>query len=113
LELRYEQSIKVERSVNQCLQFAQDEKSKTRTIYCNQEVIISAGAVFSPTLLQVSGIGPSDVLKSLDIPVKIDLPGVGYNLQDHPMVYANYYRKYLSRYYGPNIDYLRSEQFLF
>ncbi|KAG5665268.1 hypothetical protein KAF25_009393, partial [Fusarium avenaceum] len=73
------------------VEFAQDEKSKTRVISCNREVIISAGAVFTPTLLQVSGIGPSDVLKSLDIPVKIDLPGVGYNLQDHPMVYANYY----------------------
>ncbi|KAJ4265004.1 hypothetical protein NW762_005247 [Fusarium torreyae] len=73
------------------VEFAQDKESETRAIACNREVILSAGAVFSPTLLQVSGIGPADVLESLDIPVKIDLPGVGYNLQDHPMIYANYY----------------------
>ncbi|RBR02950.1 hypothetical protein FVER53590_06833 [Fusarium verticillioides] len=73
------------------VEFALDDKSKVRSVSCTREVIVSAGAIFTPTLLQVSGIGPSDVLKSLDIPVKIDLPGVGCNLQDHPMVYANYY----------------------
>ncbi|KAF5583034.1 GMC oxidoreductase [Fusarium pseudocircinatum] len=73
------------------VEFATNNKSKARSISCTREVIVSAGAIFTPTLLQVSGIGPSDVLKSLGIPVKIDLPGVGYNLQDHPMVYANYY----------------------
>ncbi|KAF5649265.1 GMC oxidoreductase [Fusarium tjaetaba] len=73
------------------VEFAPNNKSKARSISCTREVIVSAGAIFTPTLLQVSGIGPSDVLKSLDIPVKIDLPGVGYNLQDHPMIYANYY----------------------
>ncbi|KAM0250160.1 hypothetical protein ACHAP5_002477 [Fusarium lateritium] len=84
------------------VEFAQDEKSRVRVISCNREVIISAGAIFTPTLLQVSGIGPSDVLESLDIPVKIDLPGVGYNLQDHPMVYANYYYR--------NTSYFRSDE---
>ncbi|ENH70580.1 Choline dehydrogenase [Fusarium oxysporum f. sp. cubense race 1] len=71
--------------------FAPRNKSKAISISCTREVIVSAGAIFTPTLLQVSGIGPSGVLKSLDILVKIDLPGVGCNLQDHPMVYANYY----------------------
>ncbi|CCT71164.1 related to alcohol oxidase [Fusarium fujikuroi IMI 58289] len=73
------------------VEFAPNNKSKARSVSCTREVIVSAGAIFTPTLLQVSGIGPSDVLKSLDISVKIDLPGVGYNLQDHLMVYANYY----------------------
>ncbi|KAF5975699.1 alcohol oxidase [Fusarium coicis] len=73
------------------VEFALDDRSKVRSVSCTREAIVSAGAVFTPTLLQVSGIGPSDVLKSLDIPVKIDLPGAGCNLQDHPMVYANYY----------------------
>ncbi|KAF5691321.1 GMC oxidoreductase [Fusarium denticulatum] len=73
------------------VEFAPNNKSTARSISCTREVIVSAGAIFTPTLLQVSGIGPSDNLKSLDIPVKIDLPGIGYNLQDHPMVYANYY----------------------
>ncbi|KAK2672336.1 Glucose-methanol-choline oxidoreductase, N-terminal [Fusarium oxysporum f. sp. vasinfectum] len=68
------------------VEFAPRNKSKARSISCTREVIVSAGAIFTPTLLQVSGIGPSDVLKSLDILVKIDLPGVGCNLQDHPMV---------------------------
>ncbi|EEU43169.1 uncharacterized protein NECHADRAFT_46494 [Fusarium vanettenii 77-13-4] len=66
-------------------------KAKKRTVACKREVIVSAGAIFSPTLLQVSGIGPAKILESLDIPVEIDLPGVGYNLQDHPMIYATYY----------------------
>ncbi len=47
------------------------------------EVVLSAGAIGSPQILQVSGIGPGDLLRSLDIPVRHDLPGVGANLQDH------------------------------
>ncbi|KAG7411372.1 Dehydrogenase xptC [Fusarium oxysporum f. sp. rapae] len=84
------------------VEFAPNNKSKARSISSTREVIISAGAIFTPTLLQVSGIGPSDVLKSLDISVKIDLPGVGYNLQDHPMVYANYHYR--------NESYFRSNE---
>ncbi|KAH7202122.1 hypothetical protein DER44DRAFT_842185 [Fusarium oxysporum] len=84
------------------VEFAPRNKSKARSISCIREVIVSAGAIFTPTLLQVSGIGPSDVLKSLDILVKIDLPGVGCNLQDHPMVYANYYYR--------NESYFRSNE---
>lgn len=47
------------------------------------EVILSGGAINSPQMLLVSGIGPADHLSSLDIPVRVDLPGVGQNLQDH------------------------------
>jgi choline dehydrogenase len=47
------------------------------------EVILSAGAIQSPQLLQLSGIGPGELLRSLGIPVLADLPGVGENLQDH------------------------------
>ncbi len=47
------------------------------------EVILSAGAIGSPQILQVSGIGPGDLLQSLAIPVRQHLPGVGENLQDH------------------------------
>jgi choline dehydrogenase len=47
------------------------------------EVILSAGAIQSPQLLQLSGVGPSQLLSSLEIPVLVDLPGVGENLQDH------------------------------
>ncbi len=48
-----------------------------------QEVILCGGAVQSPQLLQLSGIGPADLLRSHGIPVRHDSPGVGENLQDH------------------------------
>ncbi|KAI1475594.1 putative GMC oxidoreductase [Daldinia eschscholtzii] len=51
---------------------------------CKKEVILAAGSIFSPVLLQISGIGPAKLLKSLGVDVAIDLPGVGSNLQDHP-----------------------------
>ena len=55
-----------------------------------QEVILSAGSIGSPQLLQVSGIGPQDVLSKAGVPVLHDLPGVGENLQDHLEVYFQY-----------------------
>lgn len=47
------------------------------------EVVLSAGAIGSPQILQLSGIGPGDLLQGLDIPVRHELKGVGQNLQDH------------------------------
>jgi len=52
----------------------------------NKEVILSGGAVNSPQILLLSGVGPADQLRALDIHVVADLPGVGGNLQDHPFV---------------------------
>ena len=51
------------------------------------EVVVSGGAVNSPRLLLLSGIGPADELRKLGIPVVHDLPGVGKNFQDHMDVY--------------------------
>jgi choline dehydrogenase-like flavoprotein len=48
-----------------------------------REVILTAGAIATPQLLQLSGIGPGDVLNRLGIPVSVEAPGVGANLQDH------------------------------
>jgi choline dehydrogenase len=48
-----------------------------------QEVILSSGAIGSPRLLMLSGIGPADHLSSVGVPVVFDQPGVGSNLQDH------------------------------
>lgn len=55
-----------------------------------REVILSGGAVNSPQLLQLSGVGPAALLKEHGIPVVADLPGVGENLQDHFVVGATY-----------------------
>ena len=57
------------------------------TARAGTEVIVSGGAVCSPKLLLLSGIGPADELKEHSIDVLHDLPGVGKNLQDHMDVY--------------------------
>ena len=54
-----------------------------RNARCRGEVILSAGAIGSPHLLMLSGIGPAAQLASFDIPVRLDKPGVGGNLHDH------------------------------
>ena len=48
-----------------------------------QETVLAAGAIGSPQIMQLSGIGPADLLNDVGVPVKHDLPGVGENLQDH------------------------------
>jgi len=60
------------------------------SVKAHQEVIISAGSIGSPTLLQRSGVGPMSVLMAAGVPVRHDLPGVGENLQDHLEVYFQY-----------------------
>ena len=55
-----------------------------------EQLILSAGAVGSPHLLLLSGVGPAGQLESLGIPVVLDLPGVGQNLKDHPKVYVTW-----------------------
>lgn len=58
----------------------------TQEVKISREVILSSGAINSPQLLMLSGIGCAEHLKSLGIPVIVDLPGVGQNLQDHLLV---------------------------
>ena len=55
------------------------------------EVILAAGSIGSPTILQLSGIGPGDVLRAAGVGVVHDLPGVGTNLQDHLEVYFQFH----------------------
>ena len=62
-------------------------KGTPTTVYADREVILSGGAVNSPRLLLLSGIGPADELTPLGIEVVHDLPGVGKNFQDHMDVY--------------------------
>lgn len=58
-------------------------KGKPMRAYARKEVIISGGTFNSPQLLQLSGIGEAKLLRSLGIPVLVDLPGVGENLRDN------------------------------
>ncbi len=50
------------------------------------EIVLCAGGIASPQLLLLSGVGPADDLNKLGIPMVMDLPGVGRNLRDHPLV---------------------------
>ena len=54
-----------------------------KTASCRAEVLLSAGSIQSPQLLQLSGVGPRALLEKFGIPVQKDSPGVGENLQDH------------------------------
>jgi choline dehydrogenase len=64
-------------------------KEKFR-VKAGKETILAAGAIGSPQLLQLSGVGPAQLLKSNAIPVVHDLPGVGENLQDHLQIRMQY-----------------------
>jgi choline dehydrogenase-like flavoprotein len=65
----------------------------TQTARSNGEIILSAGAVASPQLLMLSGIGPGAHLREHGIDVKADIAGVGQNLQDHPVSAALFYTR--------------------
>ncbi|NWG53214.1 MAG: GMC family oxidoreductase N-terminal domain-containing protein [Hydrogenophilaceae bacterium] len=58
----------------------------TAVVYASREVVLSGGAYASPQLLMLSGIGPSAHLNEIGIPIVLDLPGVGKDLQEHPLV---------------------------
>jgi choline dehydrogenase-like flavoprotein len=60
-----------------------DSERREREFRASAEVILCCGAIDSPRLLQLSGIGPRRVLEAAGVPVRADLPGVGENLQDH------------------------------
>jgi choline dehydrogenase len=62
-------------------------KDEPVTVRVDRELILSGGAINSPRLMLLSGIGPGDELRALGIPAAHDLPGVGKNLQDHMDVY--------------------------
>lgn len=85
-------------------------------VRARREVILSAGAIGSPHLMQVSGLGPAGLLTQHQVPVVVDLPGVGENLQDHLQLRTVYrvrgartvntlYRNWITRA-GMGIQYL-------
>ncbi|WP_243054943.1 GMC family oxidoreductase [Pseudomonas sp. BP01] len=66
------------------------ERGEVKSALARKEIILSAGAIGSPHLMLLSGVGPADELKAVGIPVVHDLPGVGKNLQDHMDVFLIY-----------------------
>ncbi len=62
-----------------------ERRGELVTAYTDAEVVVSAGAVDSPRLLLLSGVGPARELEALGVKVVHDLPGVGRNLHDHPL----------------------------
>ncbi|KZT72989.1 GMC oxidoreductase [Daedalea quercina L-15889] len=63
---------------------------RTYKAHAKKEVILAAGALKSPQLLELSGVGRRDVLDKVGVPLKLELPGVGENLQDHTFVGISY-----------------------
>jgi choline dehydrogenase len=66
---------------------------QVKQAFAAKEVIVSGGAIKSPQLLMLSGIGPADALTTLDIVPQVNLLGVGQNLQDHLSIDSAYYCK--------------------
>lgn len=60
------------------------------TVTARKEVVLSAGSIGTPQILILSGIGDANDLSALNIPTSVNLPDVGKNLQDHPIL-SNYF----------------------
>ncbi|TEY80881.1 hypothetical protein BOTCAL_0036g00090 [Botryotinia calthae] len=73
------------------IQIAPSLSTVVREISCSREVILAAGSIHTPQILELSGIGQPYILEQLGLPVHVNLPGVGENFQDHPYVGAVYY----------------------
>lgn len=66
--------------------FSRDNPPRKTSISAKSEVILAAGGIHTPQILQLSGVGPRDLLQRLNISVVQDLPGVGANFQDHATI---------------------------
>lgn len=74
---------------NRAVGIEYERGGRTERVFAD-EIVLAGGAINSPQLLQLSGVGPAALLESLDIDVVADLPGVGENLQDHLEVYVQH-----------------------
>lgn len=91
------------------VEFAGSASETTTKVSAKNEVVLAAGTAHTPQLLQLAGIGPKKLLESLGIKVVVDLPGVGSNFQDHPVLYFSGSCKYPSSYHpsgeiDPNLN---------
>ena len=81
------------------------QNEKIEKYFCNKEVILSAGSINSPKILQLSGIGDPHLLKKNNIEVINELPGVGKNLQDHLEIYIQHKSKTKDTLYNLSTNY--------
>ena len=108
-DVRHSSSVRIECDVhvdrllfegNRCIGVV--GRSRGRQVeYKAGHVILSAGGVFSPALLLRSGVGDADELRRLRVPVVADLPGVGANLQNHPIIFLATYLRPSARQESP------------
>ena len=82
------------------VEYAAHAGAPRQTVSAKREVVVAAGALHSPQLLMLSGIGPAAALEDQGITVNADIPGVGKNLQDHGQVWA-WYPYYNGSYANP------------
>ncbi len=78
---------------NQARGIEYEVNGQVKQAFAAKEVIVSCGAIKSPQLLMLSGIGSADTLNAMNITPQINLPGVGQNLQDHLSIDSAYYCK--------------------
>ncbi|KAK4202779.1 putative GMC oxidoreductase [Triangularia verruculosa] len=78
------------------------------TVQATKEVLLAGGAVHTPQILQLSGVGPKKVLNKFSIPIVADLPGVGANLHDQPSIIIPY-NGTLTNNISPNVGTLNSD----
>lgn len=69
---------------------ARADNSSIIVVKAKKEIILAAGAIHTPQILQLSGIGPRQVLKAANVSLVLDLPGVGSNFQDHSWFAVGY-----------------------
>ena len=80
--------------------------NKKKIYYANKEILLSAGSINSPKILQLSGVGNATELKEKGIEIIHDLPGVGKNLQDHLEIYIQHKSKKKETLYDLSTNYI-------
>jgi len=81
------QRVAIKKGKAIAVEFIDRGSMESHSVKAKKEVILAAGSVHSPQILQLSGIGPKALTQKLGIEQQVDLPGVGQNFQDHPTLY--------------------------